>query len=206
MCLWSLFPRSLSYPTSFYHHVCDVDHLRACFDALPADRAVGIDAITKERYGANLEENFEVLLSRLRNMGYRPQPKRRTYIPKPGSEKGRPLAISCFEDKLVELAIKRVLEPLYEVQFEDSSYGCEGWHPVATTRLSRHRQTKGAEIARPDLRTQDACSLLYPFTCVTARSDVIECTGKLSPVTHTGKLKSQGSDNDSKNSLERAGS
>jgi RNA-directed DNA polymerase len=108
---------------SLHHHVCDVDHLRACFEALPADRAVGIDGITKERYGANLEENLEALSSRLRNMGYRPQPKRRTYIPKPGSEKGRPLAISCFEDKLVELAIKRVLEPIYEVQFEDSSYG-----------------------------------------------------------------------------------
>jgi RNA-directed DNA polymerase len=73
--------------------------------------------------GHNLEENLQELSARLRNMGYRPQPKRRTYIPKPGSEKGRPLAISCFEDKLVELAIKRVLEPIYEVQFEDSSYG-----------------------------------------------------------------------------------
>lgn len=109
--------------TSLYHHVCDVDHLRACFEALPADRAVGIDGISKEQYGANLDENLKELSSRLRNMGYRPQPKRRTYIPKPGSVKGRPLAISCFEDKLDELAIKRVLEPIYEVQFEDSSYG-----------------------------------------------------------------------------------
>ncbi|WP_216593896.1 group II intron reverse transcriptase/maturase [Thioflavicoccus mobilis] len=100
-----------------------MDHLRACFEALPADRAVGIDGISKEQYGANLDENIKELSSRLRNMGYRPQPKRRTYIPKPGSVKGRPLAISCFEDKLVELAIKRVLEPIYEVQFEDSSYG-----------------------------------------------------------------------------------
>lgn len=109
--------------TSLYHHICDVDHLRACFEALPADRAVGIDGISKEQYGANLDENLRELSSRLRNMGYRPQPKRRTYIPKPGSVKGRPLAISCFEDKLVELAIKRVMEPIYEVQFEDSSYG-----------------------------------------------------------------------------------
>jgi group II intron reverse transcriptase/maturase len=56
-------------------------------------------------------------------MGYRPKPKRRSYIPKPGSEKGRPLGISCFEDKIVELALKRVLEPIYETVFEGSSYG-----------------------------------------------------------------------------------
>ena len=109
--------------TSLYHHVTDVDNLRACFEALPADRAVGIDGVTKEQYGANLEANLQDLSERLRRMGYRPQPKRRSYIPKPGSEKGRPLGISCFEDKLVELAVKRVLEPIYEVQFEDSSFG-----------------------------------------------------------------------------------
>lgn len=100
-----------------------LDHLRACFEALPADRAAGIDGITKERDGANLEENIEELSSRLRNMGYRPQPRRSTYVPKPGSEKGWPLAISYYEDKLVGLEIKRILEPIYEVQFEDSSYG-----------------------------------------------------------------------------------
>lgn len=109
--------------TSLYHHVTDVDNLRACFEALPGDRAVGIDGVNKEQYGRNLEENLQDLSERLRRMGYRPQPKRRSYIPKPGSETGRPLGISCFEDKLVELAVKRVLEPIYEVQFEDSSYG-----------------------------------------------------------------------------------
>ena len=82
--------------TSLYHHICDVDNLRACFEALPWNRAEGIDGVTKEQYGKNLEENLKDLSARLRNMGYRPQPKRRTYIPKPGSEKGRPLAISCL--------------------------------------------------------------------------------------------------------------
>ena len=45
------------------------------------------------------------------------------YIPKPGNKRGRPLGISNFEDKLVELAVKRVLEPIYEEVFEESSYG-----------------------------------------------------------------------------------
>ena len=109
--------------TSVYHHVTDVDNLRACYDALPRKRAVGVDGVTKEVYGEHLEENLQDLSGRLKRRGYRPQPKRRSYIPKPGSEKGRPLGISCFEDKIVELAVKRVLEPIYEPVFEDSSYG-----------------------------------------------------------------------------------
>jgi retron-type reverse transcriptase len=109
--------------TSLYHHVCDVDNLRACYEALPADRAAGVDGVTKEHYGLRLEDNLHDLSERLKRMGYRPQPKRRSDIPKPGSEKGRPLGISCFEDKVVELAVKQVLEPIYEAQFEDSSYG-----------------------------------------------------------------------------------
>ena len=109
--------------TSLYHHVTDVDNLRACYDALPKDRAVGVDGVSKEEYGQNLEANLQDLSERLKRMRYRPQPKRRSYIPKPGSEKGRPLGISCFEDKIVELSVKRVLEPIYEAVFEDSSYG-----------------------------------------------------------------------------------
>ena len=114
--------------TSLYHHVYDIDNLRACFEALPGNRAVGMDGVTKEGYGLELEANLADLSGRLKRMGYHPQPKRRSYIPKAGSEKGRPLGISCFEDKLVELAVKRVLEPIYEEQFEDSSYGYRPQH------------------------------------------------------------------------------
>ena len=109
--------------TTLYHHVTDVDNLRACYDALDGNKAVGVDGVSKERYGINLEENLLNLSNRLKRMGYRPKPKRRTYVPKAGSAKGRPLGISCFEDKLVELAVKRVLEPIYEEAFEGSSYG-----------------------------------------------------------------------------------
>jgi group II intron reverse transcriptase/maturase len=109
--------------TSLYHHISDMDNLRACYETLPGKRAVGVDGVTKEEYGKDLEENLHNLSARLRRMGYKPQPKRRVYIPKPGSDRGRPLGISCIEDKIVELAVKKVLEPIYEPVFEDSSHG-----------------------------------------------------------------------------------
>jgi len=109
--------------TSLYHHVTDVDNLRDCYEALDDDKAVGVDGVTKEMYGRNLEDNLQDLSNRLKRMGYRPKHKRRTYVPKPGSAKGRPLGISCLEDKVVELSVKRALEPIYEEAFEDSSYG-----------------------------------------------------------------------------------
>jgi len=94
--------------TSLYQHVCDVDNLRACFEALPGNRAVGVDGVTKERYGLKLEENLAELSARLRRMGYRAQPKRRSYIPKPGSEKERPLGTSCFELKFCTFSASRL--------------------------------------------------------------------------------------------------
>jgi len=109
--------------TSLYHHICDVDNLQVCYDAQKSGKAVGVDGVTKEEYGENLEENLRNLSARLKRMGYRPGPKRRSYIPKEGSAKGRPLGISNFEDKIVEEATKRTLEPIFESVFEDSSYG-----------------------------------------------------------------------------------
>jgi RNA-directed DNA polymerase len=109
--------------TSLYHHIYDGDNLRACYDSLKADKATGVDGVTKEEYGRNLGENLRDLSERLKRMGYRPKPKRRSYIPKEGSEKGRPLGISALEDKIVEEATKRALEPIFEAVFEDSSYG-----------------------------------------------------------------------------------
>ena len=109
--------------TSLYHHICDVDNLRACYDRLEAKKATGVDGVTKEEYGKNLEENLRELSERLKRMGYRPGPKKRVYIPKAGSERGRPLGISALEDKIVEEATRRTLEPIYEAVFEDSSYG-----------------------------------------------------------------------------------
>lgn len=109
--------------TSIYHFVTDLDHLQACYADLPADRAAGVDGVGKEEYGANLEGNLAELTARLGRMGYRPQPVKRAYIRKPGTDKQRPLGILCFEDKLVAMALVRVLEQIYEADFTNSSYG-----------------------------------------------------------------------------------
>jgi group II intron reverse transcriptase/maturase len=141
--------------SSLYHHVSEVDNLRACYEALDGNKAVGVDGVTKKEYGRNLNENLHDLSVRLKRMGYKPQPKRRSYIPKPGSAKGRPLGISCFEDKLVELAVKRVLEPIYEAVFEDSSHGYRpgcSQHKCLDVLGRTIQQRKVSHIAEADIR------------------------------------------------------
>jgi group II intron reverse transcriptase/maturase len=135
--------------------VTDLDNLRDCYEALDDDQAVGVDGVTKEQYGRNLEENLQDLSDRLKRMGYRPQPKRRSYVPKSGSDKGRPLGISCFEDKIVELAVKSVLEPIYEEIFEDSSYAYRPGRSqhLCLDRLGRTIQQKRVSyVAESDIR------------------------------------------------------
>ena len=63
----------------------------SAFRRLSGNKAAGIDEVTKDEYAGNLEANIEALLGRLHRMAYRPQPARRVYIPKPGSDKQRPL-------------------------------------------------------------------------------------------------------------------
>lgn len=86
-------------------------------------KAAGIDGVSKEGYGENLEENIDDLLSRMKSFSYRPQAVRRTYIPKAGSDKMRPLGIPAYEDKLVQGVVRKVLDRIYEGKFYDFSYG-----------------------------------------------------------------------------------
>ena len=79
---------------------------------------MGVDEGTTSMSAADLEANLQDRSARLTRMGYRPQPTRRIAMPKPGSETERPLGISRVEDKSVELATKRGLEPRCEPLFE----------------------------------------------------------------------------------------
>jgi group II intron reverse transcriptase/maturase len=97
--------------------------LRGCFQRLRKDAAAGIDKMTKDMYAENLAANLSNLIDRLHRMAYKPQPVRRKYIPKPGSTKQRPLGIPCFEDKLVQAGLVRIMESVYEQDFIEDSYG-----------------------------------------------------------------------------------
>ena len=141
--------------TSLYHHITDLDNLLVCFQEIPANKATGIDGVTKREYGRNLDYNLRELSHRLRKMGYRPGPKKRSYIPKAGSEKGRPLGISNLEDKIVEEAVKRTLEPIYEAVFETSSYGYRpnrSQHDCLDALGRTIQQEKISHIVEADIR------------------------------------------------------
>jgi group II intron reverse transcriptase/maturase len=86
-------------------------------------KATGIDGETKESYGAELHENLDDLLKRMKQFSYRPQAVRRTYIPKSGSDKLRPLGIPSYEDKLVQGVMRKILDEVYRGKFYDFSYG-----------------------------------------------------------------------------------
>ena len=87
-----------------------------------SNKACGVDKVIKDEYGLNLEENIDKLLARMKSFSYRPQPVRRTYIPKSNGGK-RPLGIPAFEDKLVQGCMSYVLNEIYETKFLDCSYG-----------------------------------------------------------------------------------
>jgi len=79
--------------------------------------------VTKAEYEKNLDENIDKLLSRMKTFSYRPQPVRRTYIEKEGSDELRPLGIPAYEDRLVQGVIAEILSVIYEPKFYDFSYG-----------------------------------------------------------------------------------
>lgn len=107
--------------TSLYHLI-NRELLIQCHKELDGNKAVGIDEITKKEYGRNLEQNIESLVDRLKRKSYKPQPSLRVYIPK-SNGKLRPLGIACYEDKIVQLALKKVLEAIYEPRFLNCMYG-----------------------------------------------------------------------------------
>jgi len=117
--------RAQREPDGRFHslaHLIDVPCLVRSFHRLRKDAAVGVDGVTKEEYGEALHGNLAGLHERLKSKRYRHQTLRRGRVPK---DKGqwRPIGISAFEDKIVQDAVREVMEAIYEQDFLDCSYG-----------------------------------------------------------------------------------
>lgn len=135
-------------------HAVDLDLLRECYRQLDGNKAVGIDGVTKEAYGKTLEDNLQNLLAEIRRGGYKPQPARIVEIPKEDGST-RPLAISCLEDKIVQMTVTRILTMIYEPLFLPCSYGYrEGTspHDALKALMAYSNQNENGATVEIDLR------------------------------------------------------
>jgi group II intron reverse transcriptase/maturase len=101
----------------------DVDWLREAYRRLRKDSAPGYDGQTVADYGKDLETNLQSLLDRAKSGSYLAPPVRRVHIPKGTGTETRPIGIPATEDKLLQRAVAMLLEPIYEQEFLDCSYG-----------------------------------------------------------------------------------
>ena len=120
-------PRSPDEKRRKFHslmgQVLDLRRLRAAYEAVRSNRGEpGVDGVTVEAFGEQLEANLEALVVELRAKTYRPQPVRRVWIPKPDGDQ-RPLGIPAVRDRVVQQAVLQVLEPIFEADFSSHSHG-----------------------------------------------------------------------------------
>ena len=109
--------------TTLAHHI-DEEWLKEAYRRTRKDGAVGVDGVTASDYEAELEANLGELLTRFKTGSYRAPAVRRVHIPKPGAgNQTRPIGIPTLEDKVLQRAVLMVLEPIYEQDFLDCSYG-----------------------------------------------------------------------------------
>ena len=85
--------------------------------------AAGVDRVTVKDFERRLEENLNKVAEQLRKGTYQLQPIRRVWIPKPGSSEKRPLGIPTVRDRVVQAALRQVVEPIFEREFAEHSYG-----------------------------------------------------------------------------------
>jgi retron-type reverse transcriptase len=114
-------------------HLIDESALERAFVSLRRNAAVGVDGVTVEQYGEQLAENLQTLRARMKAGQYRHQPIRRVNIPKDNGST-RPIGISTVEDKVVQGALREVLEAIYEQDFFCPARSASGPDDVHTMR------------------------------------------------------------------------
>ena len=148
--------RAQREPEGRFHalaQLIDMPALERAYRRQRADAAVGMDGVTKEQYGQALEVNLQDLQARLKAQRYRHQPIRRVHIPK-AQGKTRPIGISAFEDKVVQDAVREVLEAIYEQDFLGCSYGFRpgrSAHDAVRTLEQMVHQGEGRWIFEADI-------------------------------------------------------
>ena len=108
--------------TSLSHHI-DLAWMHEAYRQTRKDGAPGVDGQGAEEFAQDLEGNLVELLNQAKSGSYRAPAVRRVHIPKDGGRKTRPIGIPTFGDKVLQRAVKMVLEPVYEQDFLDCSYG-----------------------------------------------------------------------------------
>lgn len=140
--------------TSLNHHI-DLDWLTEAYRRTRKDGAVGVDGQTALDYEASLQENLQLLLDRAKSGRYKAPPVRRVHIPKGSGTDTRPIGIPTFEDKVLQRTVAMVLEPIYEQDFYDCSYGFRpgrSAHHALETLWQQTMRTDGGWILEVDIR------------------------------------------------------
>src|ERR1051326_4850311 len=137
-------------------YLMDVDWLKEAYRRTRKDGAVGVDGVTAEEYEQDLEGNLQRLLDRVKSGTYQAPPVRRVHIPKGGSTtEYRPLGIPTLEDKVLQRAVVMLLEPIYEQDFYDCSFGFRPGRSAHQALAALWKQTMdshGGWILEVDIR------------------------------------------------------
>jgi group II intron reverse transcriptase/maturase len=140
--------------TSLNHHI-DRHWLEEAYDRTRKDGAPGVDGLTALDYEANLKGNLWSLVNRAKSGEYQAPPVRRVHIPKGSGRETRPIGIPTIEDKVLQRAVAMVLEPIYEQDFHDCSYGFRpgrSAHQALEALWRQTMQTNGGWILEVDIR------------------------------------------------------
>ncbi|GFO55009.1 hypothetical protein GMSM_20160 [Geomonas sp. Red276] len=140
--------------TNLMHHIT-IDLLRESYHALKRKAAPGLDGVTWEEYGEELEERLPDLLERIRSGRYRTRPSKRVWIPKPDGSR-RPIGVAATEDKVVQQALVSVLQAVYEEDFLGFSYGSRpkrGPHDALDAIYVAIRRKKVGWVLDADVRS-----------------------------------------------------
>lgn len=123
--LWGIANRAASHKKHRFRNLYGLlneENLHWCWDLLRKDAAPGVDGVDYRDYNKDLDANIHALVERLKNKRYRAKLVKRRYIPKLNG-KLRPLGIPATEDKLLQMAVARILSAIYEQDFSKCSYG-----------------------------------------------------------------------------------